>query len=107
MTGYIQGQNDLRSRLVEFSMAKRYWNSRLEALAWNAAYSTQFRNGPLRESSLANVGQRKGTSGYVDHVITPSGGFAVMLAEDALDRYIGENGNPNDKSKNAGIGWAT
>jgi hypothetical protein len=29
-----------------------------------------------------------GHSGGVDLVVTPLGGFAVMLAEDALDRFV-------------------
>jgi hypothetical protein len=88
MSGYIQVQNDPEGRTLEFSKDKRYWRSRLKAVGWNAAYSTQFELGPISESSLGNVGQRKGTAGYVDLVMTPSGGFAVMLAEDALDRYV-------------------
>jgi hypothetical protein len=88
MSGYIQVQNDPDGRTAEFSRDGRYWRSRFKALGWNAAYSTQFEVGLISESSLGNVGQRKGTSGYVDLVMTPTGGFAVMLAEDALDRYL-------------------
>lgn len=90
MSGYIQVQNDPEGRTAEFSGDPVYW--RLKALAWNAAYSTQFELGPVSESSLGNVGQRKGTSGYVDLVMTPAGGFAVMLVEDALDRYLSGSG---------------
>lgn len=86
ITGYIQVQNDPGARKIEFGASKEYWSSRLRALAWNTAYSTQFEIGPISESSLGNVGQRKGTSGYVDFVITPSGGFAWMIAEDWLDK---------------------
>jgi hypothetical protein len=85
-SGYIQVQNDPQARRLEFSATPEYWRSRLKALAWNAAYSTQFEIGPISESSIGNVGQRKGTSGYVDFVLTPAGGFAVMIAEDWLDR---------------------
>ncbi|HYO81904.1 MAG TPA: hypothetical protein VES20_10910 [Bryobacteraceae bacterium] len=88
MTGYIQVQNDYKGRMLEFSNSGEYWRSRLKALAWNTAYSTQFEIGLLSESSIGNVGQRKGTSGYVDFVMTPAGGFAVMVAEDALDKYL-------------------
>lgn len=87
MSSYIQIQNDSQGRMAEFNDV-HYWRSRFKALAWNAAYSTQFELGPISESSLGNVGQRKGTSGYVDLVMTPAGGFAVMIAEDALDRYL-------------------
>jgi hypothetical protein len=30
------------------------------------------------------------TTGWVDHVVTPAGAFAFMVAEDALDRYFVE-----------------
>ena len=85
-SGFIQIQNDPSARGVEFGNTPEYWRSRLKALAWNAAYSTQFEIGPISESSLGNVGQRKGTSGYVDFVVTPAGGFALMIAEDWLDK---------------------
>lgn len=85
-SGFIQIQNDPRARSVEFGNTPEYWRSRLKALAWNAVYSTQFEIGPISESSLGNVGQRKGTSGYVDFVVTPAGGFALMIAEDWLDK---------------------
>lgn len=88
MSGYIQVQNDPRGKRLEFGRDGTYWRSRLKALAWNVAYSEQFELGPISESSLGNVGQRKGTSGYSDHVVTPAGGFVVMLAEDALDRFL-------------------
>lgn len=87
MSGYLQVQNDARGRLLEFG-DQGYWSSRLKALAWNTAYSIQFEIGPISESSLGNVGQRKGTSGYVDHVMTPTGGLGWMVAEDALDRFV-------------------
>ena len=31
---------------------------------------------------------RRETSGWVDHVITPIGAFGLIVAEDALDRYL-------------------
>jgi hypothetical protein len=30
------------------------------------------------------------TTGWVDHVITPIGAFGLIVAEDALDRYVVE-----------------
>ena len=33
---------------------------------------------------------RPDTSGWVDHVVTPAGAFAFMVAEDALDHYFVE-----------------
>lgn len=86
VTGYVEVQNDPATRDVEFGATKEYWHSRLKALAWNTAYSTQFEIGPISESSIGNVGQRKGSSGYVDLVMTPTGGFAWQITEDWLDK---------------------
>jgi hypothetical protein len=34
------------------------------------------------------VGLRAGTTGWVDHVVTPLGALGFMLAEDAIDRHF-------------------
>jgi 2-polyprenyl-6-methoxyphenol hydroxylase-like FAD-dependent oxidoreductase len=44
--------------------------------------------GPLSEASIGNVGLRPETTGWVDHVVTPVGAFGLMVAEDALDRFV-------------------
>lgn len=69
-----------------FSMA--YWASRGRATAWAAVYSYQFEFGPLSEASIGNVGMNPGTTGWVDHVVTPVGALGLMVAEDTLDRYL-------------------
>jgi hypothetical protein len=86
VSGYIYLQNDPKARGVEFGNTREYWSSRLKALAWSAASGAQFEIGPLSEASIGNVGKRKGTSGYVDFVITPTGGFVWIIAEDWLDK---------------------
>jgi hypothetical protein len=48
----------------------------------------QFEIGPLSEASIGNVGMNPKTTGWVDYVVTPAGGFAILLAEDALDRFL-------------------
>ena len=68
--------------------SKAYWASRGRATAWAAVYSLQFEFGPLSEASIGNVGLRPEKTGWVDHVVTPAGGLAFMVAEDALDRYV-------------------
>jgi hypothetical protein len=88
VSGYIQVQNDPRYRRVEFGSSRDYWKSRLRALAWSAAYSTQFEIGLISEASLGNAQSSPGHSGVVDLVVTPMGGLAVMIAEDALDRFV-------------------
>jgi hypothetical protein len=87
ITGYVQVQNDLGGIYQEFGGSRHYWNSRLRALAFSAAYSTQFEIGPLSEATFGNVGMKKGTAGWVDFIMTPTGGFGLMVAEDALDRH--------------------
>ena len=50
--------------------------------------SLQFEIGPLSEASIGNVGMRPETTGWVDHVVTPTGAFGLIVAEDALDRFF-------------------
>jgi hypothetical protein len=57
-------------------------------MAFSAGYSLQFEIGPLSEASIGNVGMRRETSGWVDHVVTPIGAFGFLVAEDAIDRYL-------------------
>ena len=72
--------------------------SRLKALAWSAGYSTQFEIGPLSEPSIGNVGRRRGTAGYVDFVMTPTGGFAWIIAEDWIDKKFIQRWEANTDS---------
>jgi hypothetical protein len=75
---------------VRFGKSPRYWAAKGRATAWAAAYSLQFEVGPLSEASIGNVGMRPETTGWVDHVVTPAGAFGLMVAEDALDRFLVE-----------------
>ena len=34
------------------------------------------------------MGRDAATTGWVDHVMTPVGGFGILVAEDAADRYF-------------------
>lgn len=88
VTGYIQVQNDPRGRRASITDGAVYWKSRLKAMAWSAAYSTQFELGPYSEASIGNVGKTPGTMGFVDLVVTPTGGLGIMLAEDAFDQFV-------------------
>ena len=81
-------EHDRRGRQLELSLSRAYWASRGKAAAWGAVYSMQFEFGPVSEASIGNVGLRPGTTGWVDHVVTPAGAFAFAIAEDALDRYL-------------------
>ncbi len=97
VTGRIQVQNDPRGVTAEFGKSKLYWKSRAKALAFSSVYATQWELGPLSETSIGNLGSfsyysksakhlSNGT-GMVDLVMTPVGGTAWLIAEDALDRY--------------------
>ncbi len=99
--GYIQIFNDPGGRRLEFDLSSGvYWRSRLKALAWSAAYSTQFELGPFSEASIGNVGKRSPTMAAVDLVVTPVGGFTVILLEDYIDkRFISRWELSGSKSK--------
>ena len=86
-TGFIFVQNHDRAKRQVFNESRQYWKDRLKALAWSAAWSTNWEIGPVSQSSIGNVGLY-GHQGFVDMVITPTVGTAWMLAEEALDRYI-------------------
>lgn len=73
---------------VEFD--NHYWASRGRAAAFAAVYSVQFEVGPFSEASIGNVGLRPETTGWVDYVVTPTGAFGLVIAEDVLDKFLVE-----------------
>jgi hypothetical protein len=87
MMGFVQIQNDPAGSPLKFGGSAEYWRSRMKALAWSAAWSTQFELGPISQASIGNVGLH-GKQTYVDLVITPTAGLGVLLLEDAIDRYV-------------------
>jgi len=92
-TGRIFVNNSDKAKKQEFGWKKDYWNSRLKAMTWTAIWSAQFEIGPLSEASIGNVGMYRtkngiNTGAYVDFVITPVMGTGVLVAEDAIDKYI-------------------
>ncbi len=91
LLGFIQIQNDPKGMNLSFDNSKTYWRSRLKALAWSAAWSTQFEIGPVSQASIGNVGLH-GKQTYVDLVVTPVGGFAWMIA----GRFCGQAHHPHD-----------
>ena len=86
--GFIWLDHEDGAHDPEIGFTLKYWASRGRATAWAALYSVQFEFGPLSEASIGNVGMRPGTTGWVDHVVTPVGALGFMVAEDALDRYF-------------------
>ena len=87
MTGFIYLQNHDRLKRQKFAESKTYWVDRLKAMAWSAAWSTQWEIGPFSQAAIGNVGLKKGMA-FVDLVVTPTVGTAWMILEEALDRYI-------------------
>jgi hypothetical protein len=95
ITGFIWIQNDRKYTKLRFNESRSYWIGQARALGWSAFMSTQFELGPISEASIGNVGMRSqnmalvnGGMGWVDLVMTPVGGAAVMIAEDMIDWHI-------------------
>lgn len=89
VTGFIQVQNDTRGKVLEWDPHNRqYWTSRLKGMAWATGYSTAYELSPIGEAGIGNVGQDRGTMGYVDLVITPLAGFGLMVLEDYIDARV-------------------
>jgi hypothetical protein len=93
VSGYIQIQNDGRSRDLQISRNPEYWKSRLRAMGWATLISVQFELGPFGEASIGNVGLKTSPKshhpmGYVDLVVTPTIGTAWLIGEDIIDKYI-------------------
>jgi hypothetical protein len=86
--GFIWLDHEDGAHDPQLGFSREYWASRGRAVAWAAAYSVQFEFGPLSEASIGNVGLRPGTTGWVDHVVTPAGALGLIVAEDALDRHF-------------------
>lgn len=85
--GFIQVQNDPKGMNLSYNESHAYWRSRLKALAWSAAWSTQFEIGPVSQASIGNVGLH-GKQTYVDLVVTPVGGIGWLVLEDFVDKHI-------------------
>ena len=85
--GFVQIQNDPAGARRRFGKSGGYWRSRMRALAWSAAWSTQFEIGPVSQASIGNVGLH-GKQTYVDLIMTPVGGLGLIVLEDAVDKYV-------------------
>lgn len=129
MEGAVSGDiflnNDPRGRAARFGKSAAYWNSRLKAMGWAAAYSAYFEIGPvLSEAAIGNEGgytyvpgcgfypctkypgkQFKpptNNTGWVDFVMTPTLGMGWIVLEDAIETEIVDrlaNGSPAMKYK--------
>ncbi len=109
VSGDLEIQNNPRDRLLRFSNTRPYWASRGRALLWETAYSVEFEIGPLSEDSIFNQGgytyplgchggdtacektaKYTNNTGWVDFIVTPVGGTALLVAQDMLDRYVSD-----------------
>ena len=99
-SGFIQIQNDPKGIRQQFGGSKRYWTSRLKAMGWSAAMSTQFELGPISQASIGNVGKARKLT-YVDLVVTPTVGAALIVGEDMLDRFVVRWSNTNEQPLSA------
>lgn len=89
ITGFIWIQNDPKGRAVGWNpRSRQYWTSRMRGMAWSAVYSTSFELAPWGEAGIGNVGYDRGTMAFVDLVVTPLGGFGLMVLEDYLDATV-------------------
>jgi len=86
--GYLWIDHDASAPSAAEGFAGSYWASRARATAWSAVYSLQFELEPLSEASIGNVGLHRNTTGWTDHVMTPLGGLAFIVAEDLADRHL-------------------
>lgn len=107
--GRVFLQNSPRSQVM-IGKNRQYWMSRLKALGWAAAWSTQLEIGPVSETMFGNQGgftyvPNCGTTllclhdprypkppttntGWTDFVVTPLIGTAWILGEDTIDKYV-------------------
>ena len=113
LEGAVFARNFLQNSpnsMVVIGKNPRYWTSRLKALAWAAAWSTQSEIGPLSETNIGNQGgftyvsgcgtylfclnnpkypdKPTNNTGWTDFIITPVIGVAWVLGEDTIDKYI-------------------
>ena len=90
LTGHIYVQNDPKARKQQFGISGDYWRSRTKAMLWTTAWSTQFEIGLISQASIGNIGLT-GKQTWEDIIVTPTLGTAMLIGEDAIDRFIIKN----------------
>jgi hypothetical protein len=96
ITNALWIQNDPKGMTLEQSNSWAYWRSRLRATAFSAAFSFEWKLGPVGEASIGHNGDHyfydkdvyTNETGWVELVTTPVGGLVWTLGEDALDRTL-------------------
>jgi hypothetical protein len=85
--GFIERENDPLYRDVEFGKSQRYWISCMRSFAFSSVYSTVWSATIFGEPGIGYV-EEHNKPGLVDLIATQTLGFAWMVGEDALDRYV-------------------
>ena len=80
--------HDPRYRKFEFGRDPGYWKGKLRSAAFSFAFSEQFELGLLSEASIGHIQNRFPQQGFVDHVVTPTLGLALSVAEDSIDKHF-------------------
>ncbi len=98
ITNFVYIQNDPKQRALDFENTRRYWMGRLRATAYSAAYSAQWKIGPISESADGNIGIKTyysdklgrytNETGMVDFFVTPAGGILWNIGEDVIDKKL-------------------
>lgn len=98
ITNFVYIQNDPKQRALDFENTRRYWMGRLRATAYSAAYSAQWKIGPISESADGNIGiktyysaklgRTTNETGMVDFFVTPAGGILWNIGEDVIDKKL-------------------
>lgn len=127
ITSNIYVQNDPSARGLKFENSRRYWNSRLKAMGWSAAYSMLFESGPvLSETAIGSAGgflytpgcgyyptctkepgrrykAPTNNTGWVDRVVTPTVGMGWQVVEDFLEAKLVDRFAENHSGKKVKI----
>jgi hypothetical protein len=96
ITNYLWIENDPKGMMVDFGNNRRYWKSRMRAMAFSTAFSLQWKFGPFGEATIGHNGDHyfedKGVltneTGWVELITTPAGGLGWTIAEDAIDKRL-------------------
>lgn len=68
---------------ARFGRNRNYWSAKGKQFLYAFLMTEMFELGPASEASLGNVNQAG-----IDHVLTPTLGTAISIAEDAADHYF-------------------
>lgn len=107
VSAYLEIQNSPTQRNLRIGESGAYWKSRFLAMMWANLFSIQQKIGPLGEAAIGSAGgytyplncpypckslhpssRYTNNTGWTDFIMTPVGGTAWVIGEDAIDRFI-------------------